>query len=334
MRKSIIRGVGRYLPEKIVTNFDLEKIMDTSDQWIRERTGIKERRFADVEKGETTSYMGAQAAQKALEMAGLKPSDIDFIIFATLSPDYFFPGSGCPLQEHLGLFGIGAMDIRNQCTGFIYALSTADQFIKTGMYNNILVVGAEVHTSGLNLTTEGRDVAVLFGDGAGAVVVSAYDGNDGRGILTNHLHADGRYARELWVEAPGSRYRPHLNEEILKSGKIYPYMNGRYVFKHAVTRFPEVILEALKAAKVKIEDVDLVIPHQANQRITEAVQMRLRLPKEKVFSNIHKYGNTTAASIPIAMSEAVEQGLIKEGSLVCLAAFGSGFTWASSLIRW
>ncbi len=334
MRKSIITGVGRYLPERVVTNFDLEKMMDTSDQWIRERTGIVERRFADVENGETTSYMGAQAAKKALEMAGLKTSDIDFIIFATLSPDYFFPGSGCPLQEHLELFGIGAMDIRNQCTGFIYALATADQFIKAGMYKNILVVGAEVHSSGLNLSTEGRDVAVLFGDGAGAVVVSAYEGNDGRGILTNHLHADGRFARELWVESPGSRYRPHLTDEIIQAGKIYPYMNGRYVFKHAVTRFPEVIMEALQAAQVKIEDVDLVIPHQANQRITEAVQMRLGLPKEKVFSNIHKYGNTTAASIPIALSEALEQGLVKPGNLICLAAFGSGFTWASSLIRW
>lgn len=334
MRKSIIRGVGRYLPEKVVTNFDLEKMMDTSDQWIRERTGIVERRFADVENGETTSYMGAQAAKKALEMASLKPSDIDFIIFATLSPDYFFPGSGCFLQEHLELFGIGAMDIRNQCTGFIYALTTADQFIKAGMYNNILVVGAEVHSSGLNMTTEGRDVAVLFGDGAGAVIVSAHEDNDGRGILTNHLHADGRFARELWVESPGSRYRPYVSEEILKAGKVYPKMNGRYVFKHAVTRFPEVILEALEAAGEKIENVDLVIPHQANQRITEAVQMRLGLPKEKVFSNIHKYGNTTAASIPIAMSEALEQGLIKEGNLICLASFGSGFTWASSLIRW
>ncbi|APF20068.1 3-oxoacyl-ACP synthase III family protein [Caldithrix abyssi] len=334
MRKSIITGVGRYLPENVVTNSDLEKIMDTSDQWIRERTGIVERRFADLENGETTSYMGAQAAKKALEMAGLKATDIDFIIFATLSPDYFFPGAGCPLQVHLDIPGIGAMDIRNQCTGFVYALATADQFIKSGMYNHILVVGAEVHSSGLNLSTEGRDVAVLFGDGAGAVVVSAYEGNDGRGILTSHLHADGRFAKQLWVEAPGASFRPHITEEMLKNGKVYPYMNGRYVFKHAVTRFPEVIMEALKTAQVNIEDVDLVIPHQANQRITEAVQMRLGLPKEKVFSNIHKYGNTTAASIPIAMSEALEQGLIKEGNLICLAAFGSGFTWASSLIRW
>ncbi len=334
MRRSVITGVGRYLPERVVTNFDLEKMMDTSDAWIRERTGIQERRFADLENGETTSYMGAQAAKKAIEMAGLTPQDIDFIIFATLSPDYFFPGSGCPLQVHLGIPGIGAMDIRNQCTGFVYALATADQFIKTGMYNNVLVVGSEVHSSGLNLSTAGRDVAVLFGDGAGAVVLSAHEADDGRGVLTSHLHADGNYAQYLWVESPGSRYRPHLTHELIDSGKIYPYMNGRYVFKHAVTRFPEVIMEAVNAAQVKLEDIDLVIPHQANQRITEAMRMKLGLPEEKVVSNIHKYGNTTAASIPIAMSEALEEGRIKEGDLVCIASFGSGFTWASSLIRW
>ncbi len=333
MARSIITGVGRYLPDRVVTNFDLEKMMDTSDAWIRERTGIIERRFADVEKGETTSYMGAQAAKKALEMAGLKPSDIDFIIFATLSPDYTFPGSGCQLQVHLDIPGIGALDIRNQCTGFVYGLAVADQFIKSGMYKNILLVGSEVHSTALNFSTEGRDVAVLFGDGAGAVVVSAYDGDD-RGILASRLHADGRFTKELWIEAPGSSFPRHCTEEMVKEGKIYPKMNGRYVFKHAVTRFPEVIMEALQAANVKLEDVDLVIPHQANQRITEAVAMRLGLSREKVFSNIHKYGNTTAASIPIAMSEALEEGRIKQGDLVCLAAFGSGFTWASSLIRW
>ena len=334
MRRSIVKGVGRYLPDRVVTNFDLEKMMDTSDQWIRERTGIVERRFADIEKGETTSYMGAQAAKKAIEMAGLTPQDIDFIIFATLSPDYFFPGAGCPLQVHLDIPGIGAMDIRNQCTGFVYAFATADQFIKSGMYNNVLVVGAEVHSSGLNLSTAGRDVAVLFGDGAGAVVLSAHEADDGRGVLTSHLHADGNYAKMLWVESPGSATRPFITHEMIDEGKIYPYMNGRYVFKHAVTRFPEVIMEALNAANAKVEDIDLIIPHQANQRITEAMRMKLGLPEEKVVSNIHKYGNTTAASIPIAMSEALEEGRIKEGNLVCIASFGSGFTWASSLMRW
>lgn len=333
MKHSIIRGVGRYLPERVVTNFDLEKMMDTSDAWIRERTGIVERRFADPEKGETTSYMGAEAAKKAIAMAGLTDEDIDFIIFATLSPEYYFPGSGCPMQVHLGVPGIGAMDIRNQCTGFVYALTTADQFIRTGMYKNILVVGAEVHSSGLNLTTAGRDVAVLFGDGAGAVVLSASDDPD-RGILTSHLHADGNHALELCVRAPGSKYRPWISHEMIDEGLVYPHMNGRYVFKHAATKFPNVIIEALEAAGYSADDLDLVIPHQANERITEAVQMRLGLPREKVFRNIHKYGNTTAASIPIALSEALEANLIKEGSLVCLAAFGSGFTWASSLIRW
>ena len=331
MNKSVITGVGRYIPERVVTNFDLEKIMDTSDAWIRERTGIVERHFAGDE--DTTSLMGAKAAEKALKMAGLKASDIDFIIFATLSPDYYFPGSGCSMQAHLGIPGVGAMDIRNQCSGFIYGLTTADQFIKTGMYKRILVVGSERHSSGLNLTTEGRDVAVLFGDGAGAVVVEASD-DENRGIITSKLHADGQFVKELWVQNPGSNSIPFTNHTMVDDGSIYPSMNGRYVFKHAVTNFPAVIFEVLTEAGYTTKDVDLVIPHQANERITEAVQARLELPREKVYRNIHKYGNTTAASIPIALSEALEEGLIKQGSLVCLAAFGSGFTWASALIRW
>jgi 3-oxoacyl-[acyl-carrier-protein] synthase-3 len=332
MKNSKIIGVGRYIPERIVTNFDLEKIMDTNDAWIRERTGIEERHFAEPGK-DTTSSMGAAAARKALEMAGLKPEDIDFIVFATLSSDYLFPGSGCPMQEELGIPGIGAMDIRNQCTGFVYALSTADQFIKTGMYKNILVIGAELQSFALDMTTRGRDISVLFGDGAGAVVLTATDDNE-KGILTSHLHADGRYVKELWIEDPGFIKSPRLTHEMIEEGTIYPSMNGKNVFKHAVSKFPAVIREALEATGYTTDDVDLVIPHQANKRITEAVQKRLKLPTEKVFSNIHKYGNTTAASIPIALSEALEQNLIKDNSLVCLAAFGSGFTWAASLIRW
>lgn len=332
MMNSKIVGVGKYLPERIVTNHELEKMMDTSDEWIRERTGIRERRWAK-EGVETNSYMGAEASKMALEMAGMKPQDIDFIIYATLSPEYYFPGSGCLMQVYLGIPGIGAMDIRNQCSGFIYALATADQFIKAGMYKNILVVGSEVHNSGLNLTTEGRDLAVIFGDGAGVVVLTATE-EDNKGILTSHLHADGNYVKELWVENPGSGSSPVVAQHHIDNGSIYPYMNGKYVFKFAVTKFPEVIREALDTIGYSPADVDLVIPHQANERITEAVQMRLELPREKVYRNIHKYGNTTAASIPIAMSEALEEGLIKDGSLVCLAAFGSGFTWASSLIRW
>ncbi|MEJ2544136.1 MAG: ketoacyl-ACP synthase III [Calditrichaceae bacterium] len=323
MKKSVIAGVGRYIPERVVTNFDLEKIMDTSDAWIRERTGIVERHFASEE--DTTSFMGAKAAENALKMAGLKATDIDFIIFATLSPDFYFPGSGCSMQAHLGIPGVGAMDIRNQCSGFIYGLTTADQFIKTGMYKRILVIGSERHSSGLNMTTEGRDVAVLFGDGAGAVVLEASE-DENRGIITN--------VKELWVQNPGSNSIPFTSHAMVDDGSIYPYMNGRYVFKHAVTNFPAVIFEVLKEAGYTTKDVDLVIPHQANERITEGVQTRLELPREKVFRNIHKYGNTTAASIPIAMSEALEEGLIEQGSLVCLAAFGSGFTWAATLLRW
>jgi 3-oxoacyl-[acyl-carrier-protein] synthase-3 len=331
MRRSYIRGVGRYLPERVVTNFDLEKMMDTSDTWIRERTGISERRFAAPD--DTTSSMGTRAAEKALEIAGLDVNDVDFIIFATLSSDHYFPGSGCLLQEKLGIPGVGAMDIRNQCTGFIYGITTADQFIKSGMYDNILVVGAEVHSSGLDLTTEGRDVAVLFGDGAGAVVLSSTEIPD-KGIIGSKLHADGRFARELWVQNPGSNSRPFVHPDMVKDRSVFPYMNGRYVFKHAVTFFPEVINEVLADAGYTAKDVDLVIPHQANERITEAVQARLGLPYEKVFRNISKYGNTTAASIPIAISEAYEAGIIKDGSLICLAAFGSGFTWGATLLRW
>jgi 3-oxoacyl-[acyl-carrier-protein] synthase-3 len=332
MKNSKIIGVGHYVPERVVTNFDLEKMMDTNDAWIRERTGIEERHFAEPGK-DTTSSMGAEAARIALDMAGLKTEDIDFIIFATLSPEYIFPGAGCPLQVHLGMTGIGALDVRDQCTGFIYALSTADQFIKTGMYKNILVVGAELHSFALDLTTRGRDISVLFGDGAGAVVLTATDDNE-KGILTSHLHADGRYVKELWIEDPGFVKSPRITHEMIDEGTIYPTMNGRNVFKHAVTKFPAVIKEALDATGYTTSDVDLVIPHQANKRITEAVQQRLGLPPEKVYSNIHKYGNTTAASIPIAISEALAEGLIKDDALICLAAFGSGFTWASSLIRW
>ena len=331
MKRSVIVGVGRYLPKRVVTNFDLEKMMDTSDAWIRERTGIVERRFAEGE--ETTSYMGAEASKQALNMAGMKAEDIDFIIFATLSPDYFFPGSGCLMQNHLGIPGIGALDVRTQCTGFVYGLAVADQFIKTGMYKNILVVGSEVQSSGLNLSTQGRDVAVLFGDGAGAVVVTAANDNN-KGVLTSILHADGKYHKELWGKNPGSSSRPFVSYKMIEDGSIYPHMNGKSVFKNAITRFPAVIREALESTGYTTKDVDLVIPHQANERITEAVQIRLELPREKVYRNIHKYGNTTAASIPIALSEALEEGLIKDGSLVCLAAFGGGFTWAASLVRW
>ena len=330
MYRAKISGVGHYVPERIVTNFELEKMIETSDEWIRERTGIKERRWIDDKDNNVD--LAERASRRAIDDAGLEVQEIDFIIFATLSPEHYLPGTGCLLQEKLDLAGIGALDIRNQCSGFVYGLSIADQFIKTGVYKNILLVGSEVQSRGLNLTTEGRDIAVIFGDGAGAAVVSRTN-EENKGILTTHMHADGRYARELWQELPGSCRKPMLTHEIVDEIGIYPYMNGRHVFKHAVTRFPEVIEEAIESAGIEKSEIDLVIPHQANQRITDAVRMKLGLTEEQVYSNIAKYGNTTAASIPIALSEAIEEGKIKDGSLVCLASFGSGFTWASALVR-
>ncbi|MEM6841428.1 MAG: beta-ketoacyl-ACP synthase III [Bacteroidota bacterium] len=333
MRNSRIAGVGRYLPEKVVTNNDLAKIMDTSDEWIQERTGIRERRFFELGK-DTTANMGTRAARMALENAGLTPQDVDFIVFATLSPDYDFPGSGVLVQRELEVPTIGALDIRTQCTGFVYGLSVADQFIKTGMYNTVLVIGSEIHSSGLDMTTRGRAVSVLFGDGAGAVVLQATDESD-RGILSTHLHSEGKYAEELAVLDPGSsRAVPRTQKRMIDEGTIFPVMNGNYVFKHASTRFPEVIKEALAKNQYRPSDIDLLIPHQANLRISQMVQKLLGLSDGRVFNNIQRYGNTTAASIPIAISEAWEQGKIAEGDLICLAAFGSGFTWASALIRW
>ncbi len=331
MKKSRILGVGRYLPEKIVTNFDLEKMMDTTDEWIRQRTGIEQRRFAA--EGEGAALMGARAGEEAIKNAGLKKGDIDFIIFATLSPDYNFPGSGVFVQDLLGIEPIGALDVRNQCTGFIYSLSIADQFIKTGMYKHILVIGSEVHSTGNEFTTRGRDVAVLFGDGAGAVVVGESE-DEKRGILSTHLHSEGKYAKELWVEAPASILHPRLTHEMLDQGRHYPKMNGKNVYKHAVTRMPEVIMEALNANGYKVSDIDLLVPHQANMRINEYVAGTLGIAPEKVVHNIQKYGNTTAATIPLCFYDAIEDGRLKPGTLVCVAAFGAGFTWASSLLRW
>ena len=332
MRHSKITGVGHFVPERVVTNFDLEKVMDTSDEWIRERTGIEERRFFDPEK-DTVANMAARASRIALERANVDVKEVDFIIFATITPDYFFPGSGVLMQRELGLEGIGALDIRNACSGFIYALSVADQFIKTGMYKNILVVGAEIQSSALEMNTRGRNVSVIFGDGAGAVLVQATE-ETGKGILSTHLHADGNFAEELYVKDPGSSRKERLTKEMLDDVGIRAHMNGNLVFKHAIVRFIEVIMEALTANSLKKEGIDLLIPHQANLRISNFIQEKLGLAEGKVYNNIMRYGNTTAASIPIAFSEAWEEGIVKDGSLICLAAFGSGFTWASALIRW
>lgn len=338
--KSIIKGIGHYVPENVVTNDDLSKLMTTSDEWITERTGIKVRHHRKERNNseETTAFMGFKAAEKALKMANLSAKDIDYIIFATLSPDYYFPGCGVLLQEKLGCNTIGALDVRNQCSGFIYGMSVAHAFIKSGIYKNILVVGAECHSFGLDFSDEGRGVSVIFGDGAGAVVLSASEDEHSGDILSVNMHSEGKYAEELSVMFPGSAKgwadRLLSDPENVSRKDLYPYMNGNFVFKHAVTRFPETMLEALKAAGKTPEDLDMFIPHQANLRISQFVQQKFGLPDEKVFNNIQKYGNTTAASIPIALSEAIEQGKVKRGDLVLLSAFGSGFTWGSILFEY
>nr|WP_199076175.1 beta-ketoacyl-ACP synthase III [Pedobacter sp. ASV19] len=348
MNSSKIAGIGYYVPKNVYTNDDLSKFMDTNDAWIQERTGIKERRFADRLE-ETTTTMGIEAAKIAIERAGTTAQDIDFIIFATLSPDYYFPGCGVLLQREMKMKEIGALDIRNQCSGFVYALSVADQFIKTGMYKNILVVGSEKHSFAMDFNTRSRNVSVIFGDGAGAVVLQPAE-REGQGILSTHLHSDGADAEILSMYYPGAAANKWMKDkpgypdqelgglfmttEQLESGAALPYMDGPAVFKKAVVKFPEVIKEALESNHLKPEDIDLLVPHQANLRISQYVQQLLGLSDDKVFNNIQKYGNTTAASVPIALCEAWEAGKIKEGDLVCLAAFGSGFTWASTLIRW
>ena len=332
MRYSKIVGLGHHVPETIITNEYLSSIMDTNNEWIIERTGIQERRYIDPAK-DTVANMAAKATRMALERAKLTEKDIEFIVFATITPDYFFPGSGVLLQRELGLESIGALDIRNACSGFIYALSVADQFIKSGMYKTILVVGAEIQSTAIDMTTRGRNTAVIFADGAGAAILQP---TDKPGILSTHLHSDGRFAEELYVRDPGSS-RPREErqpEQILDTTTFKVVMNGSQVFKHAVVRFMEVINEALTANSMKKDDIDLLIPHQANLRISQFVQHKLELPDSKVYNNIMRYGNTTAASIPIALSEAWAEGRVKENDLICLAAFGSGFTWASALIRW
>jgi 3-oxoacyl-[acyl-carrier-protein] synthase-3 len=315
-----------------VTNHDLARLMDTSDEWIIERTGIKERRFFK-EGYDTVSAMGAKASRIAMDRAGKQPADIDMVVFATLSPDYNFPGSGVLVQRELGLRHIPCFDVRQQCAGFIYALSLADQYIKTGFCRTILVIGSEVQSNVMEVSDRGRNMAAIFGDGAGACIVEAHD-QPGKGILSTHIHANGANAEDLYLEHPGSRLKERVTHEMIDSGAFLPSMNGKTVFGHAIRYFPEVIREALAANNLKEEDLDLLVPHQANARITTVVQKEFNLPDSKIVSNIHKYGNTTGASVPIALTEAWEEGRIKEGDLVCLAAFGSGFVWASALIRW
>jgi 3-oxoacyl-[acyl-carrier-protein] synthase-3 len=335
MYTSRISGLGMYVPEQVVSNDDLSKIMETSDDWIIERTGIQQRRHIKKGDGNTTATMGVKASRVAIERAGIDKNDIDLILFATLSPDYYFPGSGVLVQKEFDIPTCPAMDIRNQCSGFIYALSTADQFIKTGMYKHILVIGSENHSGGLDMTTRGRGVSVIFGDGAGAAVVSRSESSDS-GILSTHLHSEGQFAEELALIGPSTnRWVP----EILEANdpediSYYPYMNGQLVFKNAVVRFSEVIMEGLKHNRLTSDQIDMLIPHQANLRISQFIQKKFKLSDDQVYNNIMRYGNTTAGSIPIALTEAWEEGKVKAGDLIVLAAFGSGFTWGSALIRW
>jgi|TARA_R110002051_G_scaffold101478_1_gene172303 3-oxoacyl-[acyl-carrier-protein] synthase-3 len=336
MYNSKIIGLGHYVPDNVVTNDDLSKVMDTNDAWIQERTGIKERRHVVRGDGDTTTTMGVKAAKIAIERAGIDKDDIDFIVFATLSPDYYFPGPGVLVQRDLGIKTVGALDVRNQCSGFVYAVSIADQYIKTGMYKNVLVIGSELHSHGLDMTTRGRGVSVIFGDGAGAAVLSREEDTT-KGILSTHLHSEGQHAEELSLIAPGMGKR-WVNDIIADNDpndeSYFPYMNGQFVFKNAVVRFSEVIVEGLEKNKLNATDIDLLVPHQANLRISQFIQKKFRLDDSQVFNNIMKYGNTTAASIPIALTEAWEEGKVNKGDLVVLAAFGSGFTWGSVIIRW
>lgn len=349
MIRSKIAGIGMYVPEQVVTNQDLTKYMETSDEWIQERTGIKERRYAHRTQ-ETTTTMGVEAAKIAIERAGITPQDIDFIVFATLSPDYYFPGCGVLVQRAMKMKEIGALDVRNQCSGFIYALSVADQFIKGGMYKNVLVIGSEKHSFGLDFSTRGRNVSVIFGDGAGAVVLQPAN-KENQGILSTHLHSDGESAEILamynpgthanhWVDQPLADFNEaeiadmFMSHAMIDKAQNFPFMDGPSVFKKAVVKFPEVIMEALTANGYQPSDLRMLIPHQANLRIAQFVQQKLGLTDDQVYNNIHRYGNTTAASVPLALCEAWQEGKIKDGDLVCLAAFGSGFTWASALLKW
>lgn len=333
MAYSKITGLGYCVPENVITNQDLEQVMDTSDAWIQERTGIKERRFFTYGK-ETNASLAANASQIALERAGLAAKDIQLIVYATVTPEYYFPGSAFLMQRALGMEGIAVIDIREQCSGFVYALSIADQFIRTGTYQNVLVVGSEVQSPYINRSTEGRNVAIIFGDGAGAAVMQATNDEQHR-VLSAHLHADGTHAEELYIKGPGSNTPNRWFSTALENtDEMEVFMNGNTVFKHAVVRFSEAVKEALEANGYQPSDISLLVPHQANARISEFVRHQMGLREEQIVTNIHKYGNTTAASIPIALTEAWEAGRVKEGDLICLAAFGSGFTWASALIRW
>ncbi len=331
MTRARVLATGFHVPERVVTNHELEEVMDTSDEWIRQRSGIEERHW--VSEGETGADLAEAASRMALESAGLAPESLDAIILATLSPDHFFPGTGVFLQRQLGVTDIPCLDVRNQCSGFLYGLSVADAWIRAGAHERVLLVGAEVHSAGLDFSLRGRDTAALFGDGAGAVVLEPTEEED-RGVLAVRIHADGRHAETLWTDMPGCAHHPFISPEAIEAKLHVPAMQGREVFRHAVHRMPEAVAEVLEVAGVGLDEVRLVIPHQANLRISQAVQKVLGLADDRVYNNIQRYGNTTAASIPIALHEAVAEGRVEEGDLVCLTAFGSGFTWGGALLRW
>jgi 3-oxoacyl-[acyl-carrier-protein] synthase-3 len=331
MTRTAFLGMGHYVPPKVVTNDDLAKMFDTSDEWIQQRTGIKQRHYID-KNGTGPSDLAVPAVQMACENAGIDVSEIDAIIFATLSPDYTFPGSGVLLGDKLGLPGVPALDVRNQCSGFLYGLQVADAWIRCGMYKRVCLVGGEVHSTGIDFSDEGRDVTVLFGDGAACAILGPTE-DDQAGVLDVEIHADGSGAKELWLEAPASAYIPRITHEMIDDRRVWPSMNGRQVFRWATTKMPEVSLSVLKRNGVTPSDLDLVVPHQANKRINELVGQKLEIPPEKVVHNIQNYGNTTAASIPLALSEAIENGRAKKGDLILMPAFGSGFTWGAALVR-
>ncbi len=333
MKRTVIQGTGRHLPKRLVTNDDISRLMDTSDEWIIQRTGIEQRYWVPEDENIGPSDLGAEAAKKALEKAGWTPEDIDLIIFASLSPDLFFPGSGCLLQHLLGLHTTPALDIRQQCTGFFYGIATADAFIRSGQANRVLFVGAEIHSRGLDISSRGRDVAVIFGDGAGAICLEGVETDEPVGVLASALHSQGEFSHSLMIEAPTFRCAPSINEEMIKEGRHYPKMDGRLIFKNAVRRLPEVAGEVLDKAGLTMNDIDLVIPHQANLRINQAFQKAMNLEDEKIFNNINKYGNTTAASIPIALDEVIENKKVGRGDTVLFIGLGAGLTWGSIVYR-
>jgi 3-oxoacyl-[acyl-carrier-protein] synthase-3 len=333
MKKTVIQSTGRYVPPRVVTNDDLTQWMDTSDEWIRQRTGIEQRHWIPEEGGVGTSDLGLEASKIALDRAGWEPEDIDLIIFATLSPDIFFPGPGCLVQHKLGLKTTPALDIRQQCTGFLYGITTADAYIRSGLANRVLLVCAEVHSTGLDISTAGRDVTVIFGDGAAAVCLEGIETDDEVGVLASALYANGEFAQSLMVEAPASRKNPRIDEEMLSEGQHYPQMDGKTIFKEALGKLPEVANEVLTKTGLTLEDIDLFIPHQANLRINQFFQKTMGISDDKIYNNIQRYGNTTAASIPLAMDEALEKKIIGPGSTLLFLGLGAGLTWGAVLAR-